>query len=233
MHNKIIFTNILNVSEEYAPIPSSRIIPEWYKKTTSYINDEKKPDGVGNTTATVKRCMPVFDALTSGYIITTYVDIYLSKTKDGNLKIEAPSLNPLGFHPVEQAEFIPGKTEKTKQFPKWMNPWGIKTPNGYSCLFVAPLHHPNEFFKVLPGVVDTDQYTAPVNFPFMFNDQDFEGLIPAGTPMVQVIPFKREQWEMSIGGQEEINKINSITQNLRSVFFDAYKNKFRSNKEYK
>jgi hypothetical protein len=231
--NKIIFTNILNVSEEYAPTPSLKIIPEWYKKTPSYINNEKKPDGAGNTTATIKKCMPVFDALTAGYIISTYVDIYISKTEDGNVKIEAPSFDPLGFHPIEQAELIPGKNKKTKQFPKWINPWGIKTPNGYSCLFLPPMHHPNEFFKVLPGIVDTDEYISPINFPFMFNDPEFTGLIPAGTPMVQVIPFKRDSWEMEFGTQKDVKKHFEVSSKLRSVFFDSYKNKFRKNKEYR
>jgi len=231
---QITFTNTFGVAlDGREPQPASKTIPEWYKKTSSYMGNEKKPNGQGHTNATIKRCMPVFDALTSGYIIPTYVDLYLSKLEDGSIKIETPSLDVLGFHPVEQAPHLPGKTDKTVQYPKWINPWGIATPKGYSCLFVAPLHHPNEFFKVLPGVVDTDSYTAPVNFPFMFNDPEFTGLIPAGTPMVQVIPFKRETWRMKIGGEKELKKLNSVTQNLRSVFFDSYKNKYRQPKEYK
>jgi hypothetical protein len=230
----ITFTNTFDIAlDGREPLPSSKFIPDWYKKTASYINGEKKPTGDGSGSGTIKRCMPVFDAITSGYIIPTYVDLFVSKMEDGNIKVEAPSMDPLGFHPLVQAPFLPGVTDKTVQFPKWINPWGIETPKGYSCLFIAPMHHPNEFFKVLPGVVDTDQYTAPVNFPFMFTDPDFVGLIPAGTPMVQVIPFKREAWQMKMGSVKEINKINSIKQNLRSIFFDSYKIKYRANKEYK
>jgi hypothetical protein len=230
----ITFTNTFNVAfTGREPQPASKFRPDWYKKTPSYMNGEKKPTGDGNGSGTIKRCMPVFDAITSGYIIPTYVDIFVSKTEDGNIKIEAPSMTPLGFHPINQAPLLPQTTDKTSQIPKWINPWGIETPKGYSCLFVAPMHHTNEFFKVMSAVVDTDQYTAPVNFPFMFTDPDFLGLIPAGTPMVQVIPFKRESWEMKFGKENELKKINATVQNLRSVFFDSYKNKFRSNKEYK
>ena len=88
-------------------------------------------------------------------------------------------------------------------------------------------------FRSLPGIVDTDTYTAPVNFPFVLNDWKFEGIIPAGTPMAQVIPFKRESWQMSIGKNEELIEQNKVTTKLRSKFFDSYKSQYRQPKEYK
>jgi hypothetical protein len=113
-----------------------------------------------------------------------------------------------------------------------MNPWSIKTEPGYSTLFVPPFHR-ESIFTILPGVVDTDQYSAAVNFPFVLNDWGFEGMIPAGTPMAQVIPFKRESWKMSLGSNKEIEKDKEITINVRSRFFDAYKSFYRQKKEYK
>jgi hypothetical protein len=82
-------------------------------------------------------------------------------------------------------------------------------------------------------VVDTDTYTSPVNFPFTLNDPKFEGLIPAGTPIAQVIPFKREQWEMSFGGQQELIEQSQVSIKLQTKFFDRYKTMFRANKEYR
>ena len=67
----------------------------------------------------------------------------------------------------------------------------------------------------------------------MLNDPKFEGMIPAGTPMAQVIPFKREDWKMTIGSQDEWQAQNKTTVRLRTSFFDSYKNKFRQPKEYK
>jgi hypothetical protein len=93
--------------------------------------------------------------------------------------------------------------------------------------------HRESPFTILDGIVDTDSYNAPVNFPFVLNDWGFEGLIPAGTPMAQVIPFKRESWQMEIGSQEEFEAQQKTTIHLRTSFFDSYKNKFRSPKEYK
>ena len=85
----------------------------------------------------------------------------------------------------------------------------------------------------MPGIVDTDKYTAPVNFPFVLNDANFEGLIPAGTPMAQVIPFKREDWNMRIGEMKDLEDQNKVTRHLRTSFFDSYKNKFRQPKNYR
>jgi len=99
-------------------------------------------------------------------------------------------------------------------------------------LFVQPFHRESAF-TILPGVVDTDTYTAPVNFPFVLNDINFEGIIPAGTPIAQVIPFQREEWQMEIGKKEELDDSNNITVKIRTRFFDSYKSQYRQEKIYK
>ena len=241
----ITFTKIFDIPDNYNPQPADKHIPDWYKNLESYIGGEKKPSGQGQTTGTVKRCMPVFDAVTGGYIITTYVDIFISQkemfdstTGDGTGKTipwyEWPSFSALGFHPIDQAPNHPDRKELLveAQYPKWINPWAIKTPPGYSVLFVQPFHREAPF-TILPGIVDTDTYTAPVNFPFILNDWKFEGIIPAGTPMVQVIPFKRESWQMSIGDEKDLIEQNKVTTRLRTKFFDSYKSQYRQPKEYK
>jgi hypothetical protein len=228
---QIIFTNIGGIPEEYGPKPATASVPDWYKNLPSYMGGEKKPTGEGSTTGTIKRCMPVFDAIVGGYVLYTNVDVWVSQ-KDGMPWYEWPSFEPISWHPVEQAPNHPNRNGHQATYPKWINPWAIQTPPGYSVLFVQPMHR-ESVFTILPGVVDTDQYNAPVNFPFVLNNINFEGLIPAGTPMAQVIPFKRESWEMSIGTQEDFDKQNKTTIRLRTRFFDSYKSQFRQPKEYK
>ena len=225
---KIIFTNTSGIDIEQ-PQPASKLIPDWYKNMESYIAGNKKPTGSGNTDATIKRCMPVFDAITAGYIITSPADVYVS-IKEEKQFFEWSTLGLISFHPVEQAPEHPARNQHA--YPKWNNPWAIKTPKGYSTLFTQPMHR-ESVFTILPGIVDTDTYTAPVNFPFVVNDPNFEGLIPKGTPIAQVIPFKREGWQMEIGSQKELIEQNSITHKLQTKFFDRYKSMFWSRKEYK
>jgi hypothetical protein len=228
---QITFTNTAGVPEEYSPKPATASVPDWYKNLSSYMGGEKKPTGEGNTTGTIKRCMPVFDAIIGGYILYTNVDVWVSQRNEQPW-FEWPSFGPIQFHPVKQAPNHPDRNGHRESYPKWINPWAIQTPPGYSTLFVQPMHR-ESVFTILPGVVDTDQYNSPVNFPFVLNDINFEGLIPVGTPMAQVIPFKRESWEMNIGTQEDFEKQNKTTIKLRTRFFDSYKLQFRQPKEYK
>ena len=48
---------------------------------------------------------------------------------------------------------------------KIMNYWHMRTPPGWSTLFVSPLNSENEYFEPMSGVVETDKYFEFVNFP--------------------------------------------------------------------
>lgn len=241
----ILFTKTFPVPDEYTPQPADKFVPDWYKTMESYMGGEKSTKGDGNSLGTIKRCMPVFDAITNGYIITTYTDLRITQkpvydpdTTELTDKTvpwyEWPSFDALGFHVIEQAPNHPGRKDLHKEatYPKFISPWSIKTPPGYSVLFVQPFHRESPF-TILPGVVDTDTYTAPVNFPFALNDWKFEGMIPAGTPMAQVIPFKRDSWKMSLGTEEDIKEQSKVSVKLRTKIFDSYKTQYRQTKDYK
>jgi hypothetical protein len=227
---KIIFTNTAAVDNQYAPVPASTMVPDWYKQIDSYMGKEKKPDGAGGTTGTIKKCVPVFDAITGGYIIPTPMDVYVSQ-KDGAPWYEWASGTSVEFHPVAQALNHPNFNGVP--YPKWTNPWAIKTQPGYSVLFIQPMHR-ESVFTILPGIVDTDTYTSPVNFPFVLNDVKWEGMIPAGTPMAQVIPFKRDSFKMEVSdSQDNLKEQAQATRKLRSRIFDSYRNQFWHRKEYR
>jgi len=232
----IKFTDTIGVPEEYRPVPASKIIPEWYKKLESYVGGEKRPDGNAGTTATAKRCMPIFDAITGGYIISTHADLWVSQRPDENGSVapyyEWANFGAISFHPKHQLPEHPDGAGHEFSYPKWNNAWAITTPPGYSSLFISPLHRETPII-VLSGVVDTDVYEAPVNFPFVLRNPKMDGLIPAGTPIMQVIPFKRDEFQMEIGSNQEFQKQAKVTNKLRSVFFDSYKRQFRQPKEYR
>lgn len=228
---EIIFTNVREISDYYPPKPATESLPEWYKNLSSYSSLGKVPSGKDypSTTATAKRCMPMFDAITAGYILYTPVDVHITQ-ENGRPYYSWAAGNIIDFHPGDQAGEHPAANGF--DYPKWNNPWSIKTPKGYSVLITAPMHR-ESVFTILDGIVDTDTFTRPVNFPFTLNDTKYEGMIPAGTPMAQIIPFKREKWEMKIGGEKEIKKAEKDNLAIMSKFFDAYKTLFREAKEYK
>lgn len=227
MSKKIIITNTREY-DFYPPKTAIKDIPEWYKDMAEY--KEGKKDIVGATTnATIKKCMPVFDAMTAGYILYTQVDVWVNEA-NGFPYYSWANGNTIEFHDPAQADKHP--VANGSPFPKWINPYGIKTPPGYSCLFLPPMHR-DSIFKIFPGIVDTDTYTNLVHFPFTLNDPKFQGLIPAGTPMVQVIPFKRDSFKMVNGGTDEIKDMQLIQTRLTSKFFNRYKSMFWHRKEYK
>lgn len=227
---KITFTDTIGISDEFCISPAIKEIPQWYKETDSYIGGKLVVDDHGNNNGTIKRCLPVFDSMTAGYIIKTYVDIYVSQ-ENGAPYYRWPSMSPISFHPVEQAPNYPSKNNFP--YPKMISPWAIKTEKGYSCLFISPMHNPNKYLTILPGIVDTDIYTGPVSFPFILNDLDWSGIIPAGTPIVQVIPFKRDSFKMNFGGQKDIVESQKNFIKIRSRIINSYKRYFWSKKEYK
>lgn len=225
---KITFTDTTNSNLE-PPKPASKLVPDWYKQMESYIGGSKKPNGKGITTATIKRCIPVFDAIVAGYIIESPADVWVS-LRDGIQYFEWANYSLIDFHPIEQAPTHPQRNPHS--YAKWNNCWAIKTPKGYSTLFVQPFHR-ESIFTILPGIVDTDQYLSQVNFPFVINDPNFEGLIPKGTAIAQVIPFKRESWDMKIGNKKDLQQIKNVSNILTNKFFDRYKSMFWTKKEYK
>lgn len=231
MSKKIVFTNTLGY-DFFPPKAAVKEIPDWYKNTSEYIGDSGKKILVSNEIPeTIKKCMPVFDAITAGYILYTQVDVQVSREKnETNPYYHWAGQNAILFHPVIQAPLHPNANGAP--YPKWNNPYSIITPPGYSILFTQPMHR-ESVFTILDGIVDTDKYKSPVSFPFVLNDINWEGIIPAGTPMAQVIPFKRDSWEHVIGGDKERKEEHLTTAKLKTLFFNSYKRQFWSRKEYK
>jgi hypothetical protein len=233
---KINFVQSIIDSTLPQPIPASKKIPEWYKSIPRYIGGNKKPNKDSGTDGTIKTCMPILDVMTSGYLILSSADVFIQKNEDGRFYSWA-DYDLISFHGQGQVTGYP-KLQKKLQLenvPKFNNFWIVQTPKGYSSLFITPFHHDLPF-TILPAIVDTDTYFNPVNFPFL-PDPDFEGLIPKGTPIAQVIPFRRDSWEMSVDSLEDSKtkqkKYIGVAKGLTTTFFDKYKKNHWVSKSYK
>ena len=229
--------------EDY-PIPIKLNIPEWYKKLEHSFEKQ-----------TVKGCMPFLDTLTSGYLLKMPQDFYIKHNVE-NDKGKKDSFHSFGMNGVHNflhqkyinlnskielhnIDQIKGSLliDKNKNLPiyKILNPWKIKTPKGYSCLFVSPLNNSDDRFSILSGIVDTDSFPLEINFPIIINGDKYpvlETIIKKGTPYVQIIPFKRDSWKMSIKykKQKEIQN-NSVFFKLKIL--NTYKEKYWSKKLWK
>ncbi len=233
MAEKIKFIEVVRTDAAYRPVPASKLVPDWYKDMDSYVGKRKIPTEDAKSQGTMKKCMPLFDSITSGYLILLPCDIYVSQ-KDGFPYFQWAShpVELISFHPLEQVHTYPKIAHY--RVPKFNNIWGIKTSPGYSCLFTTPIHRDLPF-SIFTGVVDTDQYHIPVTFPFLLNDPNYEGYIYAGTPIAQVIPFKRTSWVLEIeeASEKTLLENNKQTLSLQSSWYESYKSKWWHKKEYK
>jgi len=219
------------------PQPAKKYIPNWFKKVKPV--DREKPEfdseGVQNNT-NIKMCMPFLDAFTSGYIQETWTDIYIKvdEDSDGNYKVNIAF--PVGPQ-IASYRMKPTTLEISDEyFPIefiWLQHWVPIMPDGYSVLFTHPLNRFDLPFISLSGIVDSDVYSHEISgaFPF-FLKKEFNGkIIPAGTPMYQIIPIKRESWKSSVNeydGDLLMKKKHSI----RKHIYDGYKNYFWKRKEF-
>jgi hypothetical protein len=233
----IKFQSVHGVNLEFEkPVPAKDMLPDWYKNASPYHTTDKlnyfleeEPFG-GNLT--FKKCFPFLDSLTAGYIINLHADTAFQYTKDDfqNVTWMSSFMTVEGFQ-EETYDGYPLTPEWSPKLYKWMAQWAIKTPPGYSCLFTHPRAYPDLPFKIVDAVVDTDKIHNLINIPF-FLKKDFEGIIRAGTPIVQVIPFKRESWNHKIESISE-DEMLKRTEKLFKFMHGSYLKQFRSNKHYR
>ncbi len=170
------------------PVPARAYLPDWFRKLPA-VDDSVV--GLNNNGLTVKRCLPFLDAMTTGWIIPLPATVRLA-IQDGGARVDAgwdfdrPLVSYHGAHQVK------GNPHGARPACKFHNFWTITTPPGWSCLFTQPLNRPNGLFEVVAGIVDTDTYRAPVHFPFFATGDDGLHVIEKGSPLVQVIPFRRD-----------------------------------------
>jgi len=244
---KFIAPKIYIDNFEERPELSLNHLPDWYKKLKHHPNKE-----------TIKGCRPVMDSMTAGYVLTLPQEYYIEITtleKDkykihvrssyigfaGNSRYKDINLNldmAASSHQPFQIEGSP-QLKKNFNFPvmKFLNPWKIETPSGYSCLFTPPLNQVDDRFEIISAVVDTDSYGPYINFPFFLKkdflfknmkDGKYFSILKKGTPYCQIIPFKREGWKMKIEEGDE-----SVPGSMLTEKFNWYKNKIWHRKTYK
>jgi len=220
------------VEEKFYPKPAKDVLPEWWRSMPSYRERAEELEAQGEAGSTGKRCVPILDSMITGYVLFLPTDISVEE-HDGDLWFEPAFLPFIDYHPKEQIGTHPMFPEGWTRVPKFQNTFGIKTPEGYSCLFKTPSHHDLPF-TLFDGVVDTDTFNLPVGLPFVLNDPEWRGIIPAGTPIAQVIPFKREVWEhTTVSDYETTGPVASEQMDaLRSQMRNGYRNHFWNRKNF-
>jgi hypothetical protein len=218
------------------PKPSREYQPDWYKNMGAFHTKKPTFDEKGTTNRTVKLCMPFADGINAGYIQETWQDIHISveEYEDNEISLEyfyptepkiistrGASGYPISdeFHPIEFV-FHPG--------------WSPQLPKGWSMLYIQPINRPELVTDFVTGIIDSDSFTHSeenANMPF-FVKKSFNGIIPKGTPLVQMIPIRREEWEATIAEYDENTQIKQMAA-MRQFFWGGYKKLHWAKKNYK
>lgn len=186
--HKLRFKSYLgNFSVSTPVVTGSRIRPKWREDQTG----EKK----------FHDCPGMLDYANSGYLITAHTDIRIVANKVGDvIEVKAVAVNPEEEYRLRPQKFdfemVDGLAPIGDDVKPLANkihvPWAVMFPPGYSAYVLAPFMHVDWLDKIFvyPGVVHFDKYHT-LNLVFSaIKECDF--VIAAGTPILHVLPFKRE-----------------------------------------
>jgi len=252
---KIIFRSFrpwLKKDSKSTPSTTHSVMPKWYKEADRFAKmpngeyfkapkqvcpfpKEGTKDDYGKI-PTWKACPAIMDGFSTGYVLKTPCDITFFKDAQGNIDVKVSELNCRDFvsrrPPMPQFEHPKGYY---KYHFAWQPDWGLEVPEGYSCVYMTPMNRFDLPFLNTTGIVDNDKVYLSGTFPFFVVD-GYEGTIKAGTPYMQIIPFKRENWESEIEllSQNDIYaKMNDNMKKYRVPDGGVYIKDVWSRREYK
>lgn len=215
------------------PVPASTMIPDWWKNAKPYEETPQSPSGRdfaminGNPNFSFKKCVPMLDPMMTGYIIPLWADVYVERSMGEVSSISWKTKLKGVFadhHP--SAKYVESPPGYSSVF-KYLNGWIPVTPKGYSILVTAPFGYRNLPFQAIPGIIDSDTCMTDPVIPGWFRE-DFSGLLEKGTPMAQIIPFKRSEWKSTFGYLKDgdYEKINEGGYNTK-IFNHYMKNHWK------
>jgi len=182
----------------------------------------------------VKKCPPFIDAMTSGFLLPLVADLRVENGEfSWDRDVPAGELNcygrsPIDFHDGTQVAGTP-LFDDDRFIIKFNNYWTVELPPGYSLLVMHPINRHDLPFMTLTGLVDADRYVDNfIHFPARWRDPDFNGILPAGTPVAQCLPLKRDRWTAQFGTitGEAATRLRETTDAIKSDY-DVYRRRFR------
>lgn len=180
------------------PVRARDALPEWLRAMPAEVLSQTHGVGV----RTVKQCPPFVDAMTHGFLMTLPCDVTVSGGKF-SWSWDLPDLSahrhpraPLSFHVPEQITGAPLQSS-ARTVIKFNSFWTIELEPGFSLFATHPVNRGDLPFRTVTGLVDCDSFNAVgILFPATWEVPDFEGVLPAGTPVAQCFPVSRDALDL-------------------------------------
>ena len=213
------------------PLPAKKNVAPYWKEMPLFHgegDEHRVKEGTAsrkNVFLSLKHCMPYFDAMISGYHYVLHTDIIVKKNQSGLPELSWDSIHDPAADRILKEMPVP-EGHYQAHFG-WQMYWGIEMPEGYSALLIHPINRYDLPFTTVAGLVDYDVYPLPGNVSFHIKD-GFEGVIESGTPIMSIIPIKREDWKMEINTEDVFfQKKLALSMEKETVNMAHYKKGYR------
>ena len=176
------------------PVPARAVLPDWLRRMAPRADSAVH----ARTIRTVKQCPPFVDAMSHGFMILLPCDVSVARggVFGWEWPLPASALQshpraPLSFHVPEQVVGSPLARGQQSAI-KFNSFWTIELEAGWSLLATHPVNRDDLPFRLVTGLVDADRFNAVgINFPAVWTDPDFVGVLPRGTPVAQCFAVPR------------------------------------------
>jgi len=180
------------------PVPARGLLPDWLRAMPANAHSEIH----GRDIRTVKQCPPFVDAMAYGVMILLPCDVTVDH---GSLSwawdIPEPATSghpraPLSFHVPAQLTDTPFAPSGQAAI-KFNSFWTIEVDPGWSLFATHPVNRDDLPFRTITGLVDADRFhDGGINFPALWTEPDFSGVLPKGTPVAQCFAVPRTAPEL-------------------------------------
>ena len=184
------------------PVPARAALPDWLRAMAPRAESAVH----GREIRTVKQCPPFVDAMRHGFMLVLPCDITVERGMKFSWHWPLPELTvqghptaPLSFHVPEQIAGSP-LAHGAQSALKFNSFWTIALEDGWSLLATHPANRDDLPFRTVTGLVDADRFNeVGINFPAVWLDPQFSGVLPKGLPFAQCCAVPREAPELVFG----------------------------------
>lgn len=199
MSNKIRFWNEYSeVAKKFPIVPAKKAIPSWLKTLQAKVLPEIGLEEKYNVT--LKKCPGIVNFSTTGFILSTWSDICIetdfrtgktlithpfnknAEIKNIHMQSEAMFPELWGDNPPMQGDIFPTVL-------KIKTGWFVQLPKNIDMLFLPVTYQFHPDFTACPGILDT-RHVEGLFTQIFWHPTNKKVIIPAGTPLVQLIPIE-------------------------------------------
>jgi hypothetical protein len=180
------------------PAPARGSLPDWLRAMPATAHS----DIHGRDIRTVKQCPPFVDAMAYGVMIPLPCDVAVNGGAfSWDWKVPEPATAghpraPLSFHVPAQFAHTPFARAGQAAI-KFNSFWTIELEPGWSLFATHPVNRGELPFRTVSGLVDADRFhDGGINFPAIWMQPEFSGVLKKGTPVAQVFAVPRAAPEL-------------------------------------